>query len=296
MSHASPRLTPLTDPQATADTRRQAWLAQDADGNPVGTAFLRLFDRDGQRHLAELVVRVHPAERRRGTGSLLLRAAVDAAREDGRRSVLASADGDSPGELFLTARGFRRVLRLTYTRLALADADPAALGATAGRPHPGYRLTGWDGTVPDELAASFTVARGAMDDMPMDDVDYGHVEWDEERVRAVAEAVADRGDLLHTVAAIDESDGSVAGFSELVVPGDGAGDAQHYGTGVLPAHRGRGLAGWMKADQILQVRERHPGLTGLLTDTADSNRAMRAVNDALGYVPTHRSCEFQLDL
>lgn len=299
MSHVSQvraRPTPLVDPHATAGTRRLAWLAQDADGNPVGSAFLRLFDRDGQRHLAELTLRVHPAGRRAGIGTELLAAAVEAARADGRRSLLAGADDDSPGELFLAARKFRRVLRLTYTRLVLAEADLPALTATAQRPCPGYRLTEWDGTVPDGLAESFTAARRAMDDMPMDDADHGRVDWDVERVRAVAAAVADRGDLLHTVAALDERDGSVAAFTELVVPGSREGDAQHYGTGVLPRHRGRGLARWMKADQILRVRARHPGLTGLVTDTADSNRPMRAVNDALGYVPTHRSCQYQLDL
>ncbi|MCQ4211796.1 GNAT family N-acetyltransferase [Streptomyces longispororuber] len=296
MPPAAQHLTQLDDPHATEGTRRLAWLAQDAEGGPVGSAFLRFFDRDGQRHLAELVIRVHPAERRAGVGSRLLAAAVEAARADGRSTVLASADGDSPGELFLAAREFRRVLRLTYTRLTLADADVDALTATAGRPHPGYRLTEWDGTVPDELAASFALSRGAMDDMPMDDADYGKVAWDVDRVRAVAEAVARRGDLLHTLAVIDESDGAVCAFTELVVPGGREGDGEHYGTGVLPPHRGRGLAGWMKATQILRVRDRHPRLTGLVTDTADSNKAMRAVNDALGYVPTHRSCEYQLDL
>ncbi|MEV5607719.1 GNAT family N-acetyltransferase [Streptomyces sp. NPDC052225] len=293
---AAPRLTPLTDLQAPPGTRRLVWLAQDADGAPVSSAFLRLFDRDGQRHLAELDLRVHRAQRRAGVGTCLLEAAVEAAREDGRRSVLAPADGGSPGELFLSARKFRRVLRMTYARLVLADADTEALMTEAGRPRPGYRLTEWTGTVPDELAESFTASRRAMDDMPMDDADYGKVAWDVERVRSVAEAVANRGDLLHTVAAVDERDGSVAGFTELVVPGGGTGDGQHYGTGVLPEHRGHGLAHWMKAHQILLVRERHPALTGLLADTAAGNVPMRTVNDALGYVPTHQSCEFQLDL
>ncbi|MEV1021154.1 GNAT family N-acetyltransferase [Streptomyces sp. NPDC050264] len=286
----------LTDPHATAGTRRLVWLARDAETNPVGSAFLRLFDRNGQRHLAELEIRVHPAERRAGVGSRLLAAAVEAARADGRRCVLAAADGDSPGEHFLEAARFQRVLRLTYARLALADADLAALQVTVGRPRPGYRLVEWDGTVPDALAVSFAASRTAMDDMPMDDVDQGRVEWDVARVRAVAATVARRGDLLHTVAAIDERDGSVAGFTEVVVPGAREGDAQHYGTGVLPKHRRRGLARWMKADQILRLRDRHPRLTGLVTDTADSNTPMRTINDALGYVATHRSCEYQLNL
>jgi hypothetical protein len=43
-------------------------------------------------------------------------------------------------------------------------------------------------------------------------------------------------------------------------------------------------------------RESYPELGGLLTDTADSNAPMRGINDALGYVPTHTTYEYQLDL
>ncbi|MGX1669301.1 GNAT family N-acetyltransferase [Streptomyces sp. NPDC055400] len=288
-------LTPLTDPAGGPDARRLAWLAADADGNPVGSAFLRLIDRDGQRHLAQLDLQVHPAERRRGAGTRLLDAAVAAAKDDGRRSLTAAADDGSPADLFLAARGFRRVLNLTYARLPLADADVPALTRTARAEHPGYRLVSWEGTVPDHLAATFAASRRAMDDMPMDDTDYGTVAWDVDRVRAVAKAIERRGEHLDTVAAV-ASDGTVVGFTELVVPGDGTGDGQHYGTGVLPEHRGHGLARWMKAEAVLRARGRHPELGGLLTDTADSNTHMRAVNDALGYVPTHRTYEYQLEL
>ncbi|GAA3375525.1 GNAT family N-acetyltransferase [Streptomyces sannanensis] len=290
------RITALTDPDRGPGGHRLVWLASDADGAPVGSAFLRLFTRAGQEHLAELELHVHPAERRAGVGSLLIGAVVAAAREEGRRCVVAQADAGSPGELFLSARGFRKVLTLTYARLALAEADIAALRETVEQPHPGYRLASWNGTVPDGLARTFADSRRAMDDMPMDDTDYGTVTWDVDRVRAAARAVEQRGDLLRTVVAIDESDGSIAGFTELVVPGSKKGDAQHYGTGVLPEHRGHGLGRWMKAESIRQAREHYPDLAGLLTDTADSNAHMRRVNDSLGYTPTHKALEYQLDL
>jgi GNAT superfamily N-acetyltransferase len=292
----SHRITALTDPQPAASSRRLAWLASDDGGAPVASAFLRLFAKEGQEHLAELEIAVHRTERRRGVGTRLLETAVAAARDDQRRSLLAQAENGSPGDLFLAARGFRRVLALTYARLPLADADLKRIDEIVQQPHEGYRLIQWEGTVPPELARTFAESRRAMDDMPMDGTDYGTVAWDVDRVLSAAEAIAKRGELLHTVAVVDTADGSVVGFSELVVPGNGRGDAQHYGTGVLPKHRGHGLGLWLKAESIRQARERHPELGGLLTDTADSNTHMRGINDTLGYLPTHKAVEYQLDL
>jgi GNAT superfamily N-acetyltransferase len=289
------RITPLTDPAHGAHSRRVAWLASDADSIPVGTAFLRLFG-GGQEHLAELTLHVHPVERRKGVGSRLLDTAVAAARDNARRRVSAQAQDGSPGDHFLPAHGFRKVLTLRFARLPLADVDAIALAEIVERPHPGYRLTSWQGTVPDALAQTFATSRRAMDDMPMDDTDYGTVAWDVDRVRAAAKAVEQRGDQLHTVVAIDTRDDSIAGFTELVVPGHGTGDGQHYGTGVLPEHRGHGLGRWMKAKSIRQAHRRYPDLGGLLTDTADSNTHMRHINDSLGYVPTHTTLQYQLDL
>jgi GNAT superfamily N-acetyltransferase len=290
------QITPLADPGPAVSSRRLAWLASGDDGAPLGSAFLRLFTKEGQEHLAELELAVHSAERRQGIGTRLLEAAVDAAKAERRRSVIAQAVQGAPADLFLAARGFRQVLTLVHARLPLAGLDRAALDTMVELPHPGYRLTEWEGTVPPQLARSFADSRRAMDDMPMDGTDFGTVVWDVDRVVAAAEAVARRGELLHTVAAVDAADGSVVGFSELVFPGDGLGDGQHYGTAVLPGHRGHGLARWMKAAGIRHARERHPELAGLRTDTADGNAPMRAVNDALGYVPTHTAVEYQLDL
>ena len=233
------RITPLTDPEPGASSRRLAWLASGDDGVPLGSAFLRLFTKEGQEHLAELQLAVHGAERRQGVGSRLLEAAVGAAKAERRRSVIAQAVQGSPADLFLAARGFRQVLALTYARLPLADVDRAAIDALLELPHPGYRLTEWEGTVPDALARSFADSRRAMDDMPMEGTDFGRVVWDVERVVAAAEAVARRGELLHTVAAVDATDGSVVGFSELVVPGDGSGTASTTAPPYCPSTAGR---------------------------------------------------------
>jgi GNAT superfamily N-acetyltransferase len=289
-------LTQLTDPDHKSSSHRLAWLASDTDANPVGSAYLRLFTTPGQAHLAELELTVHPTERRKGVGSRLLDAAVGAARDREVRTVVTDAAVGSAGDQFLPDRGFQVALTLMFARLPLAEVDDAVLAAITRTAPPGYRLDSWPGVVPDHLAQTFADWRRAMDDMPMGDTDYGPEVWDVDRVRSVAEVVERRGDLLTPVAVVEESSGKIVGFTELVVPGDGRGDAQHYGTGVLPEHRGHGLARWIKAESIRQARDRHPELGGLLADTADSNQPMRRINDALGYRPTHQTRRYQLDL
>jgi GNAT superfamily N-acetyltransferase len=284
------RLTPLTDPDFRPFSRRIAWLAADADGNPVGSAFLRLNSREDHSHLAELEVNVHPAERRRGIGSQLLDAVIAAARDHEVRTVRADARVDSPADDFLAHHGFAIGLTLVYARRPLAEAVPVIAEP------PGYRLVSWAGVVPDEWAQTFTDARSGMDDAPTGGIAYGADVWDVERTRYAAQVIEQRGDHLNIVAAVDESTGTIAGFTELVVPQDGKGEAQHYGTAVLPAHRGHGLALWMKAEQIRQTRDRFPDLDGLLTDTVSTNIPMQRVNDRLGYHPTHTDNRRTLDL
>lgn len=286
-------LTPLTDPDFRPFSRRIAWLAADADGNPVGSAFLRLNSRESHGHLAELELNVHPAERRHGIGSRLLDAVVAAARAHEVRNILADAPDDSPAYHFLTARGFTVGLTLSYARLRLADVDDGVLIAPQD---PGYRLQSWAGVVPDELAQTFTDARSGMDDAPSGDIAYGADTWDVERTRHAARVIEQRGDHLFTVAAVDRATGTIVGFTELVVPGNGKGDAQHYGTAVLPAHRGHGLALWMKAEQIRSVRTHFPDLDGLLTDTVSTNTPMQRINNHLGYRPTNTIHRCTLDV
>ncbi|MEU4163877.1 GNAT family N-acetyltransferase [Actinoplanes sp. NPDC026670] len=273
------RINALTDPSGG----NPVWIAEGDDGRPLGTAYVHAPAGDGA---ADLRITVHPAERRAGVGTRLLQAAVAAA--DGRALLGAAVEEGSAGESFCVAAGLRRVLALTYTRLDLASF------AAAAETVDGYRLVHWTGTVADDLAETFARSRRAMDDMPMDDAAWTPDVWDVERLHRVAAVVAGRGEILLTTAAIGP-DGEIAGFTELVVAGDGTGDGQHYGTGVLPAHRGRGLARWLKVAQIEEVRARFPELAGLLADTADSNTAMRRVNDSLGYRPTHRSLLYQVD-
>ncbi|MEV6966534.1 GNAT family N-acetyltransferase [Hamadaea sp. NPDC051192] len=275
---------------AGLDSRRLFWLATTADGAVVGVAGLRLFTSAGQSHLAELELHVHPDHRRAGTGSRLLAAATSAAQAEQRRSLLTlSADG-KPGDSFCTARGFRRVLTLDHLLLNVAQADDGE----ADTDRSGYELASWTGTVPEELADAFAVAKNAMNDMPIGDMDYGSQSWTPDRVRAMAQVLADRGDRLLTIAAL--SKGEMAGFTELVIRSGADRRAVQYDTAVVPAHRGHGLGLWVKAAMVRRLRAEHPSVVEVETDNAQDNTHMLAVNHQLGFRFHRRTHEYQLDL
>ena len=56
-------------------------------------------------------------------------------------------------------------------------------------------------------------------------------------------------------------------------------------TGVWPEHRERGLGRWLKAVNGLRLIEERPEVRWLYTGNAASNRAMLAINDAMGFRP-----------
>ncbi|WP_432136223.1 GNAT family N-acetyltransferase [Streptomyces sp. bgisy154] len=277
------------------DSRRLTWLATASDDVVTGVAALRLFSSPGRDHLAELQLHVDPAHRRRGTGSLLLSAVLDACRADNRRSLITETAADSPGEAFCERSGFSRALTLNHLVLSLADVEWTEVDELADAERPGYRLAGWTGTVPDVLADAFAAAKNAMNDMPVGDLDYGTSQWDADRVRSMAEVVSGRGDTLLTVAAVHE-DGSMAGYTEIVLPRGGTARAEQYDTAVVPAHRGHGLGLWVKAAMLRRLRAEHPAVTAVRTDNAEDNVHMIDVNRRLGFGTERRTHEYQLDL
>jgi hypothetical protein len=59
--------------------------------------------------------------------------------------------------------------------------------------------------------------------------------------------------------------------------------AQQHDTAVLPEHRRRGLARWIKAEQTLRLHDRFPHVRTVTTTVNRRNLPMAAVNRAVGY-------------
>lgn len=267
-----------------AGPRRRLWAAPCENGL-AAVASLRLPGGPGAGRPGEIDIHVHPDRRRRGLGARLLALAAQGLREDRRTSAIAQAVAGTPAVPFLECNGFECVLTMRGMMLQTTDVDAARLIALSSGPA-GYRLIRWTGTVPDDLAPALAQAKRAMADNP-----EGKSAWDADSVREMAEAVAKRGDDLYTVAALHG--GSIAGFTEIVIPGGGGTRAAQYDTAVVPEHRGRRIGIWLKASMLGWIQAERPEVEEIETDNADDNAHMLAVNEELGFRPQREYREYQ---
>lgn len=277
---------------------RTVLLAASRDGHVVGMAELQLYLTDNA-HLAAAEVVVHPDHRSRGVGSAVLEVVERAARDDGRTTLLvesfAPPGADSEGLRFGLARGFAVAMEegLRVCDLAASEASWSALAQAAEPHHLDYRLVTWQGTVPDDLVAAYCELHSVfLDQAPTGDMDIKAERWDEVRVREREARNAAAGRLTFGVVALGPDD-DPAGLTEVVLARADPRRADQGVTIVLPHHRGHRLGLAMKIGSYGALRAAEPGCGHVVTDTADSNGPMNAVNEALGFVTVERLLELQ---
>lgn len=219
-------------------------------------------------------VLVAPASRRRGIGSALLDSLLARARELG----LAQVHGHHltpAGAAFAARAGAVDGQRDVRSLLRLADAR---------LPEPevpvGWSLVTWTRRAPDELVESYARARAALDDAPTPDGMVFPVET-AETLRDLEAALAKRGREGRVTVAVDPG-GEVGAFTEVRLT-PGAPLAFTEDTATVAVHRGIGLATAVKRESLRRLRADHPEVEVLTTMNAEDNRAMRGVNERVGF-------------
>lgn len=200
-----------------------------------------------------------------------------------------SVPRDSPATRFALARGFRLEQVARMSRLEL-PADRRVLrrrylqaSAAAG---PGYHVAYWAGPTPDEHLAQVAALRARLaTDAPQAGLEPDTSPWSPERVRA-EDAILEGSPRTRLTALAEHVDtGEAAGYTELDVPRELSRPVRQGDTIVLQQHRGRRLGMVLKAGNLLRLGEARPGHPAVLTFTAEENRHMLAVNEALGFLP-----------
>ena len=262
---------------------RRLVARRSATGPIVGVAELR--PQPDKAGVGYVRLFVPPAERRTGVGSALLDNAFRDAAAAGFDRVQATVLAGPPGEPFARARsGLHVLLRLEVEEQPLDAAVLRRCRDLATRKHPGYRLAHWRGAAPDPLAASFGRVMGHVLDAPGAMFQMAAREWDTAKVRAWETTMTAGDRHLLVCAAVDLASGTAVAATVASVPQAGGPTAEQHDTAVLPDHRGRGLAGWIKAAQALALHESFPAATAVTVTVNRQNRQMIAVNRSLGYL------------
>jgi GNAT superfamily N-acetyltransferase len=266
------------------------WLVS-IDGNVVGSAYV------GQARWLPpttmvLDMAVHPDHQERGLGRGLLERAEATASERGAEALLGWVEKAVPRTMqFLERAGFREVNREWESTLDLSLCDVAELQQLVDRvAADGIRIVsaatlaadrvGWKQDLHDlyndvmmDIPAQYPMQR-----MPFDDFDALSLG---RQFLADAFLVAMDGDQL-------------VGLTEPVRVDNVEGAISQSLTGVRSDYRGRGIASALKAQTAVWAIE--SGYTSIRTENAQSNVAMLAVNDRLGFERDHATIEYLKNL
>jgi GNAT superfamily N-acetyltransferase len=263
--------------------RREMALATDQDG--ICGGYLLELPARANRHLGELVVRVAPGRRRHGYGVELLRHAARRARDNGRTVLTGVTRVGGAGDAFAAAMGatsglteVRRVLELDSVPAGLL----AGLRARAEAAAAGYSLLSWSGDTPEEHLAGVARVSATIHDAPRSPSEQAE-RFDAERIRSDERRAAGRGIRRHTVVARHDETGELAGLTRISVDsGDPAWGLQRI-TVVARPHRGHRLGLLIKVAMLELLAEAEPAVRRIITDNADTNHHMIAINDELGF-------------
>ena len=260
-------------------------VARGKGGRVVGVLEIFLPHRDN-RHLGGVEVTVDPLSRRQGLGRKLFDAGVDRAYADGRRVIIANSFEGSAGGAFLVSRGFDRVSEEVERRQDILDLDWSLLDreyAAAERHSADYELLRMPALTPDGMLAEVARMTAAINDAPVEGMDFEDEVFTPDRIRALEDAQRAHDRRLLRLIARHRRTGELVGQTVVAVDSEQPWFGWQLDTSVVRAHRGHRLGLTLKIAMLRWLGEDEPQLRTIDTWNAASNGHMIGVNEALGY-------------
>lgn len=284
-----PRSVDLTHDELRASAPgmvRRRFMVTGPGGEFSGFTEGRYPDDGTSPELLLCMLRVVPRHRRTGVGTAMLAHLVELAGELGRTRLKGYYFDTIPaGSAFALAVGAEPNLHFHENVLRLSELDRDLMETWAGLGDgraPGYSLRLFDGEVPprwhDDIAHLFVVLER---DMPTAG-DLDPREWDAGLVRETLDHILQSGDMISALAIHDKTETAV-GISQLARRRSDPATWQVTFTMVDPDHRGRSLGKWLKGATNVEALERWEGGVYQETGNAFTNKAMLAINHAMGF-------------
>lgn len=270
---------------------------RDADGVLVaGASVYKDWEHDDNPDVGGLGFNVRAGHRGRGVGTALLAWQIALSQALEHTRLLIHTDSRLPaGDQIAAALGAQIKTWEHENRLLLADVDPELLNSwmRTGSPD-AYELVAFDGPVPEDLVEQYVALVLVMNTAPRDDLQVNDFTYTVAQLRegeAQREQVgAHEWNLLVRHCA----SGDLVGVHNLYFSPDDRKKAYVGITGVLPAHRGHGFGRLLKATLTLRLLAELPEVECVVTGNADSNAAMLAINEAMGYRPHASSATWEV--
>jgi len=142
---------------------------------------------------------------------------------------------------------------------------------------------GWVGRCPDEHIAAYAEMKVAMNDAPLEDLDWDDEALGIEQMRSFEDSYIRRGSEIWALIVIDPATGAAVAHTEAQVKTHRPRVSAQWDTVVIPAYRGRRIGRWIKAEMWQRLRRHRPEVEILDTGNAAVNEHMLAINHAMGY-------------
>jgi GNAT superfamily N-acetyltransferase len=270
-----------------AESPREGWYVPDAADGAVAAWYQAEYPDPENRDRVWLTLTVHPARRRAGLGTALLRHAAGRASAAGREILDAGVQEGSAGEAFARRAGaafgdtadVRRVLDLAK----VPAGSITRLRESAARAAAGYSLVRWIGVTPDDRLDQVASLHNALNDAPMN-AGIEAMTWTAQRVRDRMDArIARSPSRRYSLAAVHDASGEMAALTVVSVDPTIPDWGNQLITAVTRPHRGHRLGMLTKAAMMDWLAEAEPAMRRVVTWNAASNRYMIAVNEEMGY-------------
>ena len=275
-------LRAVFDDDATDYCRHQRVVAFADGGAAVALGHIELNSDAANANLAG--VEITPTDA--GTAPAVLAELLRRARAAGRTSVIAWGDHTPAAHTLWTGLGAELRYTEQESRLDMTKVDSQLMAQWIEAGPTDLQLVHWSRRCPTELIDAMVATANAMNDAPTDDLEMADTVVDAAMVRTEIEARAARGLEFQCVLALTAG-GEAAGSTEVFVNRHRPEASWQWTTVVLPAHRGRGIGRWLKATMWRRLRATEPEVTGLQTGNAASNSYMLAINNEMGFRPSH---------
>lgn len=270
---------------------------RDADGALVsGASVYKDWEHDDNPDVGGLGVSVRAGHRGKGIGTALVAWQVAFCQVLGSSRLLIHTDSRLPaGDAIAAALGAQVKMREHENRLLLADVDPELLGGWVGAGcTDGYELIGFDGPAPEELVERYVALVLVMNTAPRDDLQVNDFTYTVAQLREGEAQREQMGAREWNLLVRHCASGDLVGVHNLYFSPEDRKKAYVGITGVVPAHRGHGFGRLLKATLTLRLLAELPEVECVVTGNADSNAAMLAINDAMGYRPHASSATWEV--